>query len=447
MTEDSLLLIESSLGIRLPMSYRALHHQHADRLQRLDWSDEPINPLYLTAEHVIAPNIEERRPGMGTACAFPNWWASFFLIGTNGGGDYYSLRLDDAEGVWLIGSDCGETPTRVAETLQQYVELTIAEHESAKAREAERVRQRAPFQKEIDAHLALRDRGPSPAAEWMTSDAIWPMFEWLKGLERKVSPRKLRLYGLALCRLIPAVGDDSDCAAGIAMAEAMTLGTVERSQIAKMRSRFRAKIEQIMKNYKSFDPKEYGNLLWRNKAVYFLFQGDDEYLSDAPVYPNDPELAAVYSAVGYAIAGEPYGVEQAPDLLREVLGNPFHPAPIQPQWQVPEVVDLAQAVYEDERFDRLPELAIALERAGCGDERIRAHCKRPLTTTCAAVGLSISSSARSSRRTTGVHGTRAPGSVKLGWRRGAARARDSVVRPLGYRGLEWPIAGLASGYR
>ena len=61
-----------------------------------------------------------------------------FLIGTNGGGDYYSLRLDDAEGVWLIGSDCGETPTRVAETLQQYVELTIAEH-VPKTREAERV--------------------------------------------------------------------------------------------------------------------------------------------------------------------------------------------------------------------------------------------------------------------------------------------------------------------
>src|SRR5262249_3433319 len=148
MTEDSLFLIESRLGITLPESYRALHHDHADRLQQLDWSGEAINPLYLTAEHVIAPNIEERRPEMGTGCAFPNWWESFFLIGTNGGGDYYSLRLDNTEGVWLIGSDCGETPTRVADTLQQYVEQTIAEHEVAKALEAERVRKRAPFRKE-----------------------------------------------------------------------------------------------------------------------------------------------------------------------------------------------------------------------------------------------------------------------------------------------------------
>lgn len=119
MTEDGLRLIESRLGITLPRSYRALHHDYADRLKKLDWSDPAINPLYLTAENVIAPNVEERRPEMGTACAFPNWWEAFVLIGTNGGGDYYSLRLDNTKGVWLIGSDCGESPTRVADTLQQ----------------------------------------------------------------------------------------------------------------------------------------------------------------------------------------------------------------------------------------------------------------------------------------------------------------------------------------
>src|SRR5262245_31019676 len=357
MTEDGLRLIESRLGISLPRSYRALHYDHADRLKKLDWSDAAINPLYLTAEHVIAPNIEERRPEMGTGCAFPNWWESFFLIGTNGGGDYYSLRLDNTEGVWLIGSDCGETPTRVADTLQQYVEQTIAEHEVAKALEAERVRKRAPFQKEIDAHLAViaRDRGSSSAAEWMTCDAIWPMLEWLKGLKPKVSPKKLRLYGLALCRLIPGVEDDADCAAGIALAKAMTLGTAEEPHITKMRSHLRSKIGQLMKNYQSFDPETYGKILWRNNAVYFLFQDDDAYLSDAPIYPNDPDLTMVYSATGYVIAGYPYGVDLAPDLLREVVGNPVHPAAILRQWRTPEVVNLAHSIFQDDRFDCLPE--------------------------------------------------------------------------------------------
>src|SRR5450755_4383476 len=77
MTEDSLHDVESRLGIRLPESYRELHRRHADRLQRLDWSGEALTPFYLTAEHAIAPNLEERRAEMGTACAFPNWWDSF----------------------------------------------------------------------------------------------------------------------------------------------------------------------------------------------------------------------------------------------------------------------------------------------------------------------------------------------------------------------------------
>jgi hypothetical protein len=308
MFDDNLLLIESSLKIRLPESYRDLHRDQADRLEELDWSVEPINPLYLTAEHVIAPNVEERQPEMGTACSFPNWWQSFFLIGTNGGGDYYALRLDNTEGVWLIGSDCGASPTRVAETLQQYVEQTVAKHKAAKALENERVRRRAPFQKEIDAHLAVvaRDGGSliavppgwngegSPlAAAWISCNAIYPMFKWLKVLDSKASPRKLRLFGLAICQLIPGVEEDAECMAGIALAKAMTLGTADKLHIPKIRSLLRSKIEHLMDNYRSFDQSTYRKTLWRNKAVYCLFQDDDEYLSDAPIYPNDPEMTRV----------------------------------------------------------------------------------------------------------------------------------------------------------
>ncbi len=392
MTEDGLLAIESHLRIRLPTSYRALHHDQSDLLKQLDWSDEAISPLYLTADHVIAPNIEERLPEMGTACAFPNWWDSFFLIGTNGGGDYYALRLDNTEGVWLIGSDCGDTPTKVADTLLEYVERTITEHSAAQALKAERDRKQAPFQNEIDAHLAAIARNcdtiksvsvrrvgaRSPlAAEWITSSAISAMIEWLEALDTKVSPRKFRLYGLALCRLIPRVEDDPDCADGIALAKKMTLGRASEPQISMMRSRLRSKIEDLESNYQSFEPEVYRSILWRIMAVYRLFQDDTAYLSDAPIYPNDPELTRVYDAAGHAIAGYPYGVDEAGDLLREILGNPFFPVAVLQKWRTPEVVNLAQFIFDQERFDRLPELEIALAKAGCVDERILAHCRRP----------------------------------------------------------------------
>lgn len=379
MTETDLLRIESSLDLRLPGRYRELHLNHAEMLQRLGWSEEAMVPFYLTAEHVIDPNLEERGADTDTAGTFPGWWNTFVLIGTNGGGDYYCLRLDDQEGVWMIGSDCGDTPTLVAKTFQGFVETTIAEHEAEQARSAEAARQRVPFQREIDAHLAAISQEPcSPlTAEWATTEAIYPMFRWLGELKPKVSPRKLRLYGIALCRQIPDLEDDVDCVDGIALAKTMCLRKVADRHITKMRSRLHRKLESWMGTYRSCDPDLYGKVLWRTQAVYRLFQDDENYLSGAPIYADDPDLTRVYDAVGYVVAGNLYGAELASDLLREVLGNPFLPAPVLPEWRTPKVVKLARTMFREECFDRMSELSALLVAAGCTDERILAHCQRP----------------------------------------------------------------------
>ena len=43
------------------------------------------------------------------------------MVGTNGAGDYYCLRLDEKSGIWKIGSDCGDEPTCTHQTLQDLV--------------------------------------------------------------------------------------------------------------------------------------------------------------------------------------------------------------------------------------------------------------------------------------------------------------------------------------
>jgi hypothetical protein len=80
------------------------------------------------------------------------------------------------------------------------------------------------------------------------------------------------------------------------------------------------------------------------------------------------------------------GPERAQDheqfivLVREVFGNPFRPCPIEPLWlawdggTIPKV---AEAIYEERAWDRLPILGDALEEAGCTDEAILTHCREP----------------------------------------------------------------------
>jgi len=67
-------------------------------------------------------------------------------------------------------------------------------------------------------------------------------------------------------------------------------------------------------------------------------------------------------------------------LLRDILGNPFRPTAVDPAWlawNAGTIVSLAQAIYDDRAFDRLPILADALEEAGCHDADILAHCRGP----------------------------------------------------------------------
>jgi hypothetical protein len=64
-------------------------------------------------------------------------------------------------------------------------------------------------------------------------------------------------------------------------------------------------------------------------------------------------------------------------LLRDIFGNPFRRVAVDPAWLTPGVVELARTIYEGRAFERMPELADALEEAGCHDSAILGHCRVP----------------------------------------------------------------------
>jgi hypothetical protein len=66
-----------------------------------------------------------------------------------------------------------------------------------------------------------------------------------------------------------------------------------------------------------------------------------------------------------------------PALLRCVFGNPFRSVTMNLASRTVNVAALAQSLYDDRAFDRLPILADALEDAGCDNADILNHCRQP----------------------------------------------------------------------
>ena len=85
------------------------------------------------------------------------------------------------------------------------------------------------------------------------------------------------------------------------------------------------------------------------------------------VYESERELPAEFLAEIAAQA----------DLLRDIFGNPFHSAELQPDWLTSDVLTLARGIYDARAFDRMPILADALQDAGCDDTSLLDHCREP----------------------------------------------------------------------
>jgi hypothetical protein len=148
---------------------------------------------------------------------------------------------------------------------------------------------------------------------------------------------------------------------------------------------------------------EYNTVFWDAQSATGCWDAQDatgyqdESSDEGPGYnaaaaafstiPGSPFLERVYCALATAayaakarLLNRQAEEEAQADLLREMLGNPFRPKCAEPAWLAwgsGTVVRLAETIYHDRAFDRLPVLADALEDAGCQDADILGHCRQP----------------------------------------------------------------------
>jgi hypothetical protein len=107
-------------------------------------------------------------------------------------------------------------------------------------------------------------------------------------------------------------------------------------------------------------------------------------LQGPPFQHNAEDCTAGVRMVLSSLQTEPWilnsGVVSAVQcgIFRDVAGPfAFRTVPIERTWRTTNVDALAESIYADRAFERLPILADALEDAGCDNADILNHCRRP----------------------------------------------------------------------
>jgi len=189
------------------------------------------------------------------------------------------------------------------------------------------------------------------------------------------SKRKLQLFYATCCRRVWHLLKDERSRRAVCVAELDADGLASKSDCVSASAGAIAVVDEMYGG----DP-EVASLAPHAAECPGLF---DPYGFSSP--PGDvSDWAAM--AITEALTGKrsnlaaEYQGEQAAQaaLLRCIIGNPFHAVTVDPSWLAwnnGTVVNLAQAIYDDRAFDRMPILADALEDAGCSNADILEHCR------------------------------------------------------------------------
>jgi hypothetical protein len=181
--------------------------------------------------------------------------------------------------------------------------------------------------------------------EWLQCTDPQKMLAFLPG---KASDRQLRLFACACCRQIWHLLADERMRQAAEMGERYADGNASRDDLmASCRAAHQAR--RLQTKVYGRAAADCANLIARNCA---------------------------HQAFRFSRLEGPAQCH----LFRDILGNPFRPAHLPPDlltWNNGAIPRLAQAIYDDRAFDRLPSLADALEDAGCVNSDILDHCRGP----------------------------------------------------------------------
>jgi hypothetical protein len=226
-------------------------------------------------------------------------------------------------------------------------------------------------------------------ADWLACADPEPLLELVR---HKASDRKIRLFAVACCRRVWSSFEHEEFRDAVRKAEAFADGLADRAEMLAAHEKARPIFPKL------HDGKDNGpgaaltassfpgppKSLWDRIADAL----DDPWWEDE-LDKGDPLgvalVTARHAAWAAAVLQNQKNVSDAPATLAErreqaalvrcVFGNPFRPQPESATSLTREIGDLAEVIYAERAFDRMPLLADALEASGGTSADLIEHCR------------------------------------------------------------------------
>ena len=220
-------------------------------------------------------------------------------------------------------------------------------------------------------------------AAWFTCTDPRPMCSLLRGKERG---RKFRLFACACCRRVSHLLTDDRSHHALDVYERFLDGQLTMTQYAAgeraaadacaAQARI-AGASESARGYSEVDRVRLFASMFAAQAVTDCFGNVASAAADCCGALRGYGTAKLTDDARLREAGEKIdAAERAAQaaLLRDIYGNPFRPVALDPAWLAEAVVGLARRMYASGNFEEMPDLADALQDAGCDNEAVLVHC-------------------------------------------------------------------------
>ncbi len=206
-------------------------------------------------------------------------------------------------------------------------------------------------------------------AEWLTCTDPWVM---LKFQCETGNDRKLRLFAVACGRRAAHWMADERSRKALDISEQYADRLVGRKALNAARREAFAASKAAETQRGTWSAASHAAVVALNASADHRTESRDSLLATA---------GCASSLIGHeSIEATRTEVAFQCQLLREILGNPFRPVALNPEWRTTDVMLLANGIYEERAFDRMPILADALQDAGCASDDILGHLRDPAAT-------------------------------------------------------------------